>query len=438
MAGLATVCAAAVAFASCRQVVGVGDQSAAPSTSACGLAYGTPSCASCVQSSCCTESSACEASSPCNAFLSCAGPCKGDPQCRSQCNVDNPVLADPTFAPLSICMASNCATECGLTCGGALLSPPSAATKCQECVASATSGCSTERTCMTSPTYYEFIGCRSTCAAAGDCIHACADANDAGISLSSSFGKITSGPCRSQCDWGQAWSCVGRVAWAAAKSPTVRLTIEVSDYLRGTLFANADVSVCGPQDVDCMTPKAHGTTDVNGRVVLTVPNVPDNAGFGLDGYVQVKSPEIMTWLRYWGFPLSEPQAFFVNDAYQNFAIQVLTPTVYAQYLQSFGATFDPNTGSIVANANDCLGHISPGVQFTTTSSDLATRAYYAFSTTATATDATGIAAIGPIPPGVVDITATPVGLMKPSSVMRGVVVRANAVTAVTMGPTPLP
>jgi hypothetical protein len=291
---------------------------------------------------------------------------------------------------------------------------------------------------MTSPTYYEFIGCRSTCAAAGDCIHACADANDAGISLSGSFGKITSGLCRSQCDWGQAWSCVGRVAWAAVKSPTVSLTIDVLDYLTQNVIANADVSLCGPQDVDCTTPRAHGTTNASGRVVLTFPNVPDNAGFGLDGYVQVESPEIMTSLRYWGFPLSEPQAYFVNDVYQNFAIQVLTPTEYAQYVQAFGATFDTSTGSIVANANDCLGHLSPGVQFTTTSKDPATRAYYAFSTTATATDATGIAAIGPIPPGVVDVTARPLALMGPAGVMRAVVVRPNAVTYVTLGPTPLP
>jgi hypothetical protein len=216
------------------------------------------------------------------------------------------------------------------------------------------------------------------------------------------------------------------------------MTIEVVDYLTHSPFGNVDVSVCERQDVTCGTPRAHGTANAAGRVVLSFSNPTDPSGRGFDGYVLLQSPEIVTWLRYWDFPLSE--AAFKQSADNGLAgtgqIGVLTPVEFAQYLQSLGATLDPMEGSLVVNAIDCNTTAAPGVVFTTTSSSKATRTYYAFSSTATATDSTGIAAIGPVPPGIVDVTATPISLMKPASVVRGLVVLPNAVTAATLFPTP--
>ena len=77
--------------------------------------------------------------------------------------------------------------------------------------------------------------------------------------------------------------------------------------------------------------------------------------------------------------------------------------------ESVGATVDMSAGTIVVNSLDCADHSAPGVMFSTTSSDPATHTYYGLSnaTMLTATDTTGIAAIAPIPAGVVDVTAFP-------------------------------
>ena len=143
---------------SCRQVVGIDDKPAPPGLSACGFSYGTTECAACVASSCCSESNACEASPACRAFETCAAACKGDPQCRSQCNVDDSPGSDPATGVLSVCLASHCESECGLACGGAIVAEPVSASSCEKCIAQ--NGCATERTSAGSPAYAAYARAR--------------------------------------------------------------------------------------------------------------------------------------------------------------------------------------------------------------------------------------------------------------------------------------
>jgi hypothetical protein len=117
-------------------------------------------------------------------------------------------------------------------------------------------------------------------------------------------------------------------------------------------------------------------------------------------------------------------------------IQVISPVAYEQLLQSLGTTNDPDAGALALYVGDCDHNYGPGVQFALSGPDAGARTYYGLSTTAVATDSTGLGDVGPLPPGVVDVTAVPLELGRPSSVVKNVIVRANALTAVRMLPTP--
>jgi hypothetical protein len=414
----------------------VGVQDSPPGTSACGLPFGTTQCASCVQSNCCTEATACESTPACNAFESCLGRCKGDAQCRSQCSVDDPRGTDPNVSPLSACVASKCETACGLTCGGVIYGIPAAASACQKCVAA--NGCGAAREAGTSAQWLSFRQCQTNCDNARDCAQLCVTDNEAGANLSTSFFTAV-GQCGTQCELGSQWDCVGHVTWPSAGQSsvsTVQMTVEVQDFLSNATLANIDVSVCARQDVTCANPVGHGTTDGTGHVVMQVTSTADFQGLGLDGYLLLQSPQIVTYLWYWGFPLSEPQVEFVRSSRGAFLPAPVTPAEYTQLITSVGMTYDAMVGVIGVDVYDCDPHGAVGVQISNPGADAGARVIYDFSTTATVTASSGIATVGPLQPGVYDLTMTPVSLGVASSVARGVVARANALTVVNAFPTP--
>jgi hypothetical protein len=91
-----------LAPAACRQIVGIDETQVAAAhdsgadvgaglemtATACGLPYGTATCASCVAASCCNESSACAANATCKPYAACVGSCGTDSACRAQCVLD--------------------------------------------------------------------------------------------------------------------------------------------------------------------------------------------------------------------------------------------------------------------------------------------------------------------------------------------------------------
>jgi len=148
-------------------------------SSACGLSYGTPTCAQCALSHCCSQSNACAADPVCAPYESCLGNCHGDPACRSRCVMDQPSGTSAPVGPLSACLATQCETECGLVCGGlaAYETPPGAAEACQVCLVK--NACADARACASSAECEAvFQQCNLACST-WDCVEACQIAHGA-------------------------------------------------------------------------------------------------------------------------------------------------------------------------------------------------------------------------------------------------------------------
>jgi hypothetical protein len=277
--------------------------------------------------------------------------------------------------------------------------------------------------------------CSSVCTT-WDCFEACDSASDAGVALAVALGKVTAGPCTGACARGADWSCVGRVGWPKPTSDTVRMTIQVKDFETGSIFYGVDVKVCERTDVNCDNPRAQGTIGLSGSVVLQFPNPLDFKGLGLDGYVQLQSPEFLPWLFYWGFPLSEPELVLADSPLWGLTIRVLTLNEASAVGTSLGGSYDPGKSLLIATVHDCESHIAPGVQVTTNPADPDAGEFYGLSPTLTATDGYGFATFAGLPTGSVDVIATPLALGKTSS-RQTVTLRHGWVTAPIMLPTPL-
>ncbi len=367
--GLVAVVAAITGVLACRQLVGITDNPPEDLvTSFCGLPYGTNVCASCVQASCCTESAACAADATCSAYESCLGKCSGDPKCRSQCTIDNPVGTASDVSALSACLASNCESACGLACGGVanLLSPPGAAVACEQCLQQK-SACAQGRACGTSVECDGLWRCWLACTTV-DCLGACTASNDAGASLVRDLYQEYSGVCSAACNYGNDWTCAGTFnQWPSAQSPTVNLTWWVYDYQSQTGVNGADVEIC----TSCPCPSAnapvlaHGSTDSNGYFTLPVPQVVSPVGVPSALCVQATAAGYMTTFQQF-VPLSKP-AVSIQDLLTPpaaAATPLLTVSAQTANETAFGATYDPARGVIGVTVWDCLGSPANDVNVT--------------------------------------------------------------------------
>jgi hypothetical protein len=219
-------------------------------------------------------------------------------------------------------------------------------------------------------------------------------------------------------------------------SDTVKMTIQVKDFETGSIFHGVDVKVCARADVSCDNPRAHGSIGPSGTVVLEFPNPVDFKGLGLDGYVQLESPDFLPWLFYWGFPLSEPELVLVDSALWNLSIRVLTLDEANALGTSLGSSYDPGKSLLIATVHDCESRLAPGMKVTTNPAGPDAGEFYGLSPALTATDSYGFATLAGLPTGSVDVIATPLALGKPSS-RQTVNVRPGWVTAPIMLPTPL-
>jgi hypothetical protein len=405
---------------------------------ACGLGYGTESCADCIRTNCCEESNTCATDTSCSPYESCAGACAGDPRCRVQCAIDFPPINSDDGPALDACLATHCEGDCGLTCGGAINAnsyiggPPEEAAACESCIQA--NGCDAARACGASAQCAAFRRCWDSCATQ-DCKTACYSFHDPGPDWAS-FKDTIGGSCAVACGRGSDWSCVGRVSWPRPKADTVTFTIEVKDYVSGSTFSNVDVSLCSRMDVDCQNPVAHGSTGPAGRVVLSFREPTVNSFLGLDGYVQVTSPDIIPYRFYWGGPLSESHYELIDQTVGNIAIRLFTPNDAKQLGASIGIPYDPNATGLIAGVNDCELHASSGVQVAAEPTSPAVKEAYGLSRTAMATDMSNpYALIAYLPEGSVDVVATPLALGKASS-RQTVTVRKGWFTFIDMLPTP--
>ena len=429
--------AGAATLGACRQTLGIdeyfnappdvgGSSSADAATNACGLPYGTMACASCAAANCCTASTACATDPTCTSYESCLGNCNGDPKCRSQCTIDNPVGTASDVSALSACLAGKCEAECGLTCGAIadITSEPDAAAACQRCLAS--SACSQAEACGSSESCDGYLRCPLGFSAV-DSTEVCeGTGTDAGAALASATAFTSS--CATPCATGNYWACVGHVSWRSPKTATVALNFTVKDFTSGKAVPGVDVAVCGEHDLNCTQPYTQLPTNGTGQVTLPFQNVLNSASqFGLNGHLQLTSPSIVTYLFYWGFPLVEAQL----TLYAN----VVTPAEFQVETKSTGVTPDLTRGTVSPIVYDCLGHPSPGAQVTL--STTFTNEFNTSGVAATVTGQDGIVIFDNVPAGPVDLTAVPPAIGMPSSKVS-VNVQAGAVTELLMWPTPNP
>ena len=439
---MATVALAAIGGAlSCRQIVGITDNPPEDLvTSICGLPYGTNVCASCVNTSCCAESTACATDQACAAYQGCLGKCNGKPSCRSQCTIDNPVETSMAMSSMSACLASNCESACGLTCGSIadLVSPPDASASCESCLQA--HACDQARACASSAACDARVRCWLACATP-ECRDTCAGGPLAeqivgagsflGVGSLLSSADPVNGVCATQCERGSSWWCVDHVSWPFPTGSMATIYFGVADFSTNMPVSGVTVSVCDPKDYGCKASYTQETTNDAGIVSLEFANVLNLGTSGLNGYLQLESPDIRTTLWYWGFPLAGDAPGLFTGTF------VSTPAEFQENNAIANVTPDPSRGTVAAIAFDCVGYLAPGVQVTLTGADALTQAFDTTGKAATATDQSGTLFFTNVPAGEVVLTAIPPAIGRPSSTVSATV-RAGTTTTVFAWPSPSP
>ncbi|MGO9834695.1 MAG: hypothetical protein ACLP1X_10795 [Polyangiaceae bacterium] len=362
-----------------------------------------------------------------------------------------PASSSALVPALSACLAKNCETQCGLSCGGfaGYFSMPDAAAACATCLEK--NACSDERSCGTSAECDAFWRCYLACTTP-DCHAVCALTHDAGAEqfqpLYSAFASTCSGPC----GYGAYWACAGHVAWPNAMSTEVTYTGWIYDYQTKQGVSGAQVSIC--TNCPCNSPGnelvAQGQTDSTGHSTISFTQGIFNSGLGSSYCWQVSAPGYLTTFAYDGFPTVETRL----------ALNPLNPgTVYGTPIEtpanqmaneSTLAPYDSTRSIWVAgNVLDCLTNPVPvgGADVSINVRDPMMVPYNMVDAGADAwpTVATGGANLPsnialffnvPVDAGSVTLTATVPGVGAVSGETVGVA--PDTVTAVAMPPTPNP
>jgi hypothetical protein len=437
MGRFAAVVAGIVLTSSCRQVVGITDSAPERLTAtACGMPYGTTTCAACASANCCAQSSACAADATCSEYESCLGSCSGDPACRSECTIDHPVGTEASdVSAVNACLATKCETACELPCGGvaAYIAEPGNAAACQACLTGG-NACAPARAWGASAEGDAYWRCMLS-AGADDVRQVCATDNDAGATLFNAFETDWQGPCAKQCAFGNYWACVGRLHWPLAQPGPLSSTIGVVDN-GNTSLGTPDLSVEICSGCPCTgTPLYTGGTNPKGLFPFTINNLVDPAGHGLNGCFQISSPDIVPMYAYWDYPLSVSVGA-ANGTNPNNLIRSFTPMEFQEDQTLLGVMQDASRGVVAGIVKDCLGFPAPGVQISVDGDQTGIEQWYGtLNLSGKATDPTGLFAVYNVAVGVRLLTAMPIGLGKASSQFE-VVSQAGIITDTAVYPTP--
>jgi hypothetical protein len=426
--------------AGCRQLVGIGDWTQASEAGAggeagdagadaCGLALPTGSCATCVASECCAQAEACAQIPLCKSIEECFARCAGDVACNGACKARFPQGALAQFLGLETCLAKSCWAECSMPCGSRLDDWGPDGGVCSSCIQSKI--CPQVTACATSIDCQTTRACEAACSTV-DCALACYAASDTGTALFQALGYGLAN-CAAPCLIGQAWTCVGHVAWPRPTTSQNTVAFRVVNVLGPTPVADASVTLCPSKgDPTCPTQADTQTTDADGGVVLSYTTDPVIGG--LDGFAEITRGDILPTLFYWDFPLSVQHASL-------FEVEVLSQFELAVQLSKYGAAPQPGHGHVGVAARDCQLSGAVGVRVVTTPSDSFTLTLYdsaeqGLTPDAGGTDGTGVALIANVPAGVVTIDVWAPGITdKPVSSVK-VTVRDGWVHQVLALPTP--
>jgi hypothetical protein len=266
----------------------------------------------------------------------------------------------------------------------------------------------------------------------GDCLGACNLQYDAGAALYAALHNKVTTTCAATCEIGANWTCVGHVEWPAIKAPVRMLTASFEGFGSSHPAVGLTVRMCRAADPICSEWVDRQITDARGVAHFTDATTINATGYGLNGSLNFSGADVYPQFILWGFPLSEP-----NGAI-GIPLFVFSPTDVETLMLLAGETKVAGTGHLGVVALDCLGTQAPGVRFPPIGG---VRPYYVtgastgLSQNAGSTDVPGVAFYFNVPPGPVDLVATPAVLGRPSSRVSAFVVQ-DTLTQVAMAPTP--
>lgn len=392
-----------LALAGCLQLLGIDgkvvvdrDASTGEPGSACGLAVPAGSCGACVEASCCAELKACSKEPACAGYEACLLGCGPDYVCRSNCISKGRTGDFPEIPGLDVCVVRQCESVCGIGCGIVTANRDAgAAVACQACIAG--NDCAQAEACARSLECGLVAQCFASCTTL-DCKEACQVGHDAGTTLFQSFLTPLEGACLRPCEYGEDWSCAGKVSVPVAKTPETVVTLTVTTF-QGTLLPGMTVKACTALDLDCTKPLDTATTNAQGVATLTVRG-PLPVGDGFAGYFDIAPPAdpdaaapppIVPFLDFLAYPLSEGAVTITATG--------IAPSDLANFRALAGVSPGDASasGDLVLVAFDCQFELAQGValQASSLGVDLTSRIRYiagaGVSQTATATDTTGIA-----------------------------------------------
>ncbi|HEY1693560.1 MAG TPA: hypothetical protein VGG39_15435 [Polyangiaceae bacterium] len=364
-----------LALASCRQIIGVdGAPASGPldasvdgaegGGAACGLSVDAGSCQSCLESACCSQAQTCAKLTSCNLLETCLAGCSGDAVCRSGCVRDHGLGADPATASMDTCLATSCPSECGISCGGLAALFPAQTADCEQCVAGSSSTCGDLTRCASMVDCQEALRCQFSSETV-DVFEECAPVGDAGApSISNSTYPPIASTCAGPCAWGQDWSCLGKVAFPAAREDAIEVTVQVEDDFANAAIQGALVNLCSTGNTSCPTPLAGGTTDALGRVTFQRPAVQAPSLY----YLDVTAPGIVETLLFWPFPLSQPAVTIPVVAFESSDL--------VAFGDLLGIDLQSTAGQVVVVQTDCRLGAAIGVQLAVSPPGANGRMYY--------------------------------------------------------------
>jgi hypothetical protein len=458
---------AALGLVACRQILGLdvapeGQKADGGSdgSGSCSTFPGTAECQSCTLTQCCSESSACAQDPNCTQYETCLATCKGEPYCRSVCTETHPVpaMSSAAVSALSACLAANCESECGLTCGGfaAYLSDHTTSAMCQQCLID-NNACPHAQACASSADCDAYWRCVVACPTI-DCKEACPLDHDAGFAQFKTLFQDFSGVCAPKCGFGSYWACAGHVAgYPVPKAGLTHLnwTNWLYDVGNQAPVVGATVTACA--NCPCPTPTfpmlGHAQTGPDGFFTLNIQLTRASNGQAQLFCIETNAPGYDTTFFFPGLPFSEQNTTIKDGLGPPVSLGLLafSPSNVQGFVNGLFMSshkmgqYDPTRGVIAAGIFDCFANPANGVLVSIGSNDpLAALADpvdggadAGLATLSGGGNTNGHAVFFNLEAGSYVITATPPGLSTPVDQVT-VTVASGTVSQVGVFPSPPP
>lgn len=308
---------------------------------------------------------------------------------------------------------------------------PVATDDCKTCVDVAC--CNEAKACAANPDCMNLRLCYALECMVDECGEQCHPQHPNGMADSEVFDVCLDDNCPEVCAKPANIDCAGSVVWPQPATATYEYTYGIEEAITELRVEGATVKICAFSDPECTTPETQGTTDADGKVTLTIPAGPQ----GLDGYVEISSPTIITTLGFYSYPDNE---VIYKDKLQEHFYMVMSPTVFGMLMDLSGVTMDTDRGHLIFSSDDCELDTAMGFSAGVSTADQDTIAVYmlggAPTQSITATSSEGTGGVINVPPGNATVTTT----HEPTGTKIGelpVIFRKGAITSVILGPTPL-